>query len=235
MRAIILCGGFGTRLSEYTDTIPKPMVPIGNRPILWHIIQIYKRFGVKKFLIALGYKGEIIKEYFARKENIDPDIDFNLIDTGLGTMTGGRLKRLQNLIKNETFMMTYGDGLADINIKELMNFHKDHKKMVTITAVRPPARFGSLELDGSIVKRFKEKSRLHTGWINGGFFVFEPTFFNFLKNDEDVLESSPLETVAQNGEVRAFKHEGFWQCMDHKSDKDNLEQKIKKNNTPWLG
>jgi len=231
MKVVILAGGFGTRLSEYTDTIPKPMVPIGNKPIIEHIMDIYSSYGHKEFFIALGYKGDEIKNYF---KNFKKDWKINLIDTGSDTLTGGRLKRLEKYLKNETFLLTYGDGLADININESINFHKKHKKMVTISAVRPPARFGSLSLNGSEVIKFKEKTQLGESWINGGFFVINPKFFNLLKNDKTVLESEPLEKATNLKELRAYKHEGFWQCMDHKLDKDALDLMIAQGDAPWL-
>jgi len=231
MKVIILAGGFGTRLSEYTDTIPKPMVQIGDKPILHHIMQFYASYGHKDFYIALGYKGDVIKKYF---KNINNDWKINLIDTGQNSMTGGRLKRLQKNIGNETFMLTYGDGLSNINIKDLLSFHKNQGKMVTISAVRPPARFGALKLKDSEVVSFKEKSQLTESWINGGFFVIEPKFFDMLLNDQTVLEKEPLEKVASTKELAAFRHEGFWQCMDHKLDKDLLDQMVKENKAPWI-
>ena len=231
MKVIILAGGFGTRLSEYTNTIPKPMIQVGNKPILHHIMQFYANFGHTDFYIALGYKGEVIKKYFS---NIDSDWKINLIDTGANSMTGGRVKRLQKIIGKETFMLTYGDGLSDININNLVSFHKKHGKMVTISAVRPPARFGALKLKDSEVISFKEKSQLTESWINGGFFVIEPNFFELLSNDETVLEKEPLEKVASMKELVAFRHEGFWQCMDHKLDKDLLDDMCSKKEAPWL-
>tara|TARA_X000000950_G_scaffold242387_1_gene296720 strand:- start:16 stop:714 length:699 start_codon:yes stop_codon:yes gene_type:complete len=231
MKVVILAGGFGTRLSEYTDTIPKPMVPIGGKPIIEHIINIYSSYGHKEFFIALGYKGEVIKNHF---NNFDKELKINLIDTGSDTMTGGRLKKLENHLSSETFLLTYGDGISDININELIEFHNKHKKMVTISAVRPPARFGSLSLEGSNVLNFKEKKQLGDSWINGGFFVINPDFFKFLKDDTTVLEKEPLETVTRLKEIQAFKHEGFWQCMDHKLDKDYLEELVITNKAPWI-
>ncbi len=231
MKVIILAGGFGTRLSEYTNTIPKPMIQVGNKPILHHIMQFYANFGHTDFYVALGYKGEVIKKYFS---NIDSDWNINLIDTGSNSMTGGRVKRLQKFIGKETFMLTYGDGLSDININNLISFHKNHRKMVTISAVRPPARFGALKLKDSEVVSFKEKSQLTESWINGGFFVMEPNFFELLSSDETVLEKEPLEKVASMKELVAFRHEGFWQCMDHKLDKDLLDEMCSKKEAPWL-
>ena len=231
MKVIILAGGFGTRLSEYTDTIPKPMVQIGSKPILHHIMEFYASYGHKDFYVALGYKGDVIKKYF---QNINNDWKINLIDTGQNSMTGGRLKRLQKNIGKETFMLTYGDGLSNININDLISFHKSHGKMVTISAVRPPARFGALKLKDSEVVSFKEKSQLTESWINGGFFVIEPKFFDMLLNDQTVLEKEPLEKVASMKELAAFRHEGFWQCMDHKLDKDLLDQMVKEKKAPWI-
>ncbi len=231
MKVVILAGGFGTRLSEYTDTIPKPMVPIGGKPIIEHIMEIYAYYGHKEFYIALGYKGDVIKQYF---KNFKKDWKINLIDTGSDTFTGGRLKRLQKYLLNEPFMLTYGDGLSNINITELIKFHQTHKKMVTISAVRPPARFGSLSLKGNDVVKFKEKTQLGESWINGGFFVINPKFLEFIEGDNTVLESKPLEKVTDLKEIRAFKHEGFWQCMDHKLDKDLLDGMVKDNKAPWI-
>ena len=231
MKVVILAGGFGTRLSEYTDSIPKPMVPIGNKPMIEHIMNIYASYGHKEFYIALGYKGEVIKEYFKKIKN---EWKIHLIDTGADTYTGGRLKRLKQYLSNETFLLTYGDGLSSIDINELIKFHQEHKKIITISAVRPPARFGSLSLKGSDVVKFKEKTQLGESWINGGYFVVNPEFFQFLKDDKTVLESEPLEKVTNLKEIKAFRHEGFWQCMDHKLDKDTLDQMILQKKAPWI-
>ena len=230
MKVIILAGGLGTRLSEYTDSIPKPMIPIGGKPMLWHIINLYLKYNHKDFFIATGYKNEIIEKYFS--ENLEK-WNINLIDTGQKTMTGGRLKRLQKIIGNETCMLTYGDGVANININSLVDFHKAHGKMVTVSAVRPPARFGAIQLDGNKVTNFKEKSHLEQGWINGGFFVIEPKFFDFIEGDTTYLEREPLERASKEGELFAYKHQGFWQCMDTKRDKDHLEE-IYSKGAPWL-
>ena len=224
MKVVLLAGGFGTRLSEYTKTIPKPMVQINGKPIILYIMKHYAKYGFKDFYIALGYKGHVIKKFFKKKKF---GLNIKLVDTGLNTMTGGRLKRLKKYIKNETFMMTYGDGLSNVNLKELLGFHKKNKKLVTLTAVRPPARFGALKLQGNRVRYFKEKSKLDEGWINGGFFVMEPKFLNFIKNDGTYLEREPLERITKNKQLTAFKHKGFWQCMDTKRDKDNLEKVLK--------
>ena len=215
-----------TILSEHTNTIPKPMVQIGGKPILCHIMDIYAQYNHKNFYIALGYKGEIIEKYFSK---ISKEWKINLIDTGQNTMTGGRVKRLKELIGNETCMLTYGDGLADINLNDLLSFHKSHGKLVTVSAVRPPARFGAIKLDGDLVTSFKEKSHLGEGWINGGFFVIEPKFFDFIEGDSTFLEREPLERAAREKQLFAYKHNGFWQCMDTKRDKDYLESILKHN------
>ena len=224
MKVVILAGGYGTRLSEYTKTIPKPMINVGGKPIIFHIMKHYSNYGFKDFYIALGYKGEIIKKFFKKKFF---NWNVNLIDTGTKTMTGGRLKRMQKHIGNETFMMTYGDGLSDVNIKKLLRFHKKNKRLVTLTAVRPPARFGAIKFFGNKVKYFKEKSKLDESWINGGFFVMEPSFFKFIKNDKTYLEREPLEKITKKKQLLAFKHKGFWQCMDTKRDKDYLNSILK--------
>jgi glucose-1-phosphate cytidylyltransferase len=224
MKVVILAGGFGTRLSEYTKTIPKPMINIDGKPILLHIMKFYAKHGFKNFYIALGHRGKIIKKFFNKKFF---DWNINLIETGKNTMTGGRLKRLKKYVGNETFMMTYGDGLSNVNLKKLLKFHKKNKKLVTLTAVRPPARFGALKLKGHNVDYFKEKSQLDEGWINGGFFVMEPKFLKFIKNDNTYLEREPLEQISKKRQLIAFKHKGFWQCMDTKRDKDKLDKILK--------
>jgi glucose-1-phosphate cytidylyltransferase len=229
MKVILLAGGLGTRLSEYTETIPKPMVQIGERPMLWHIMNLYAKYNHKDFFVALGYKGEVIQKYFSK---ISSDWNINLIDTGQKTMTGGRVKRLQKLIGNETCMLTYGDGLTDINLNSLLDFHKKHGKLITVSAIHPPARFGAINLDGERVKSFKEKSQMAEGWINGGFFVVEPKFFNLIDGDETYLEREPLERAADQGELFAYKHNGFWQCMDTKRDLENLRE-IYSKGAPW--
>jgi glucose-1-phosphate cytidylyltransferase len=226
MKVIILAGGFGTRISEYTKTIPKPIIKIKKKPILVHIMSHYAKYGYNDFYIALGYKGKVIKQYF--KRNKFPKWNIKLIDTGKKTMTGGRLKKLQNIIKNETFMLTYGDGLSDLNIKKLVNFHKKNNKLVSLTAVRPPARFGAIKIKGNMVSYFKEKSKLEEGWINCGFFVMETEIFKYIKNSQTYLEREPLVTMSKKREIAAFKHSGFWQCMDTKRDKDLLEKVFKK-------
>ena len=230
MKVVILAGGFGTRLPEYTDTIPKPMIKIGEQPILEHIMNSYSKFDFKEFIIALGYKGELIKEHFKSHKN---KWKVNLVDTGQNTMTGGRIKRLKEVIGNETFMLTYGDGLSNINLKELLEFHKKNKKIVTVSAVRPPARFGFIKFKDDKVLSFKEKSKLDVGWINGGFFVMEPKFLDYIKGDSTYLEREPLEKIAKEGNMCAYKHAGFWQYMDTLRDKIVLEELIKEGNHPW--
>jgi glucose-1-phosphate cytidylyltransferase len=230
MKVVILAGGLGSRISEYTGTIPKPMIRIGEKPILWHIMKIYSKFGYKDFYIALGHKGEIIKEYFSKNSF---GWNINLIETGEETMTGGRIKRLKNYIGKETFMLTYGDGLSNININELLKFHEKNKKLVTMTVVRPPARFGVVKLEGEAVTYFKEKSKLDEGWINGGFFVIQPEFFNYIRDDKTYLEREPLEKLCQEKQLFAFKHNSFWQCMDTKRDLDRL-QNLYSTEAPWL-
>ena len=253
MKIIILAGGFGTRLSEYTDTIPKPMVTIGGKPIIFHIMNHYAKYGFKEFYIALGYKSEIIKDYFLNYRTLNSDFTIDLgtgdithhnfdnldwkitlVNTGENTMTGGRIKRIQNFIGNETCMLTYGDGVSDVNIKELLKFHNTHKKLVTVTAVRPHARFGELEItEDNLVENFKEKPQINNGWINGGFFVLEPEFFSYIEGDNTFLEKEPLEIAAQKKQLIAYKHSGFWQCMDTKRDRDSLEESFINKIGPW--
>ena len=225
MKIVILAGGLGTRLSEYTKKIPKPMVKINKTPIIVHIINHYVKYGFKNFYIAAGYKKNIIKNYF---KNNNVDLNIKVIDTGQKTMTGGRIKRLKKYLKKETFMMTYGDGISDVNIKKLIKFHKTNNVIATLTAVRPPARFGAIKIKGKKVSYFKEKSKLDEGWINGGFFVFEPEIFNFIQNDNTFLEREPLIKLGNLKQLNAFKHQGFWQCMDTVRDKEILEKKFKK-------
>ena len=225
MKVVILAGGLGTRISEYTKTIPKPMIKINGKPLIYYIMKHYAKYGFKEFYIALGYKGEVIKKYF--KKNLF-DWKIHLIDTGLKTMTGGRLKKLTKFIDDKTFMLTYGDGLSNINLKDLLKFHNKNKKMISLTAVRPPARFGAIKFKGNYVSYFKEKSKLDEGWINGGFFVIEPKFLKFIKNERTTLEREPMEKASKKKQLVAFKHYDFWQCMDTKRDKDTLEEIIKK-------
>ena len=231
MKVVILAGGLGTRMSEYTESIPKPMVQIGKKPILDHLINIYSKFNLNDFIIALGYKGEIIKKYF---KNYKGKSKINLVETGQNTMTGGRLKRLKKEIGNNTFMMTYGDGLSDVNINKLLEFHKKSKKLVTVTAVRPPARFGFIKFKDNEIISFKEKSKLDVGWINGGFFVIEPKFLDYIENDKTYLEREPLEKLVKEKQMSAYRHEGFWQCMDTLRDKKILDDMIKHKNAPWI-
>ena len=226
MKVVILAGGSGTRLSEYTKSIPKPMVKIGDKPILVHIMKLYAKYGFKEFIIALGYKGNVIKKYFKKKKF---NWNIKLVDTGLNTMTGGRLKRLKKIIGNQRFLMTYGDGISNINLKKLLRFHIKNNKLVTLAAVRPPARFGAIKLNGNLVNYFKEKSKLDEGWINGGFFVMEPEFLKFIKGDKTFLEREPLEKLSQKNELIAYKHKNFWQCMDTLRDKKILEEALLKN------
>jgi len=252
MKVILLAGGFGTRLSEYTDVIPKPMVPIGGKPLLWHIMQIYAAYGHNDFYVALGYKAEVVKEYFLNYSALNADFTVDLataelkahrsdkvdwrvtlVETGQNSMTGGRVKRMQPFIGNEPFLLTYGDGLANIDLDRLLAFHRNHGKMVTVTAVRPAARFGELGLNGDVVTSFQEKPQLAQGWINGGYFVIQPEFFDLIADDSTILEREPLEKVSKMGELMAYRHEGFWQCMDTKRDLDLLEELWQLNTAPW--
>ena len=230
MKAVILAGGYGTRISEESNIIPKPLIEIGEKPILWHIMKIYSAYKIDDFIICLGYKGEKIKEYF---EQFDSKLwIIQLIDTGLDTMTGGRLKRIQDKIDN-TFCVTYGDGLSDVNLNNLVTFHKEKKSLATLTAIHPPERFGVLNLSGDYVKEFHEKHTGESSWINGGFFVFEPEIFDYLQNDSTVLERSPLETLAKEQKLSAFKHNGFWHPMDTLRDKKHLEDLWTSEKAPW--
>ena len=252
MKTVILAGGLGTRLSEETALRPKPMVEIGGRPILWHVMSIYSRFNFREFVIACGYKGEVIKEYFndfffhhsdftvnlhdgertvVRKST--PDWLVHLVDTGADTMTGGRLMRLKHLLSDGTFMVTYGDGLSDVDINALVAFHRAHGKLATVTAVRPPARFGGMELDGDRVSVFSEKPQTTVGWINGGFFVLEPGVFDYLERPEVPFERAPLERLAHDGQLMAFRHDGFFQPMDTIREKHHLEELWASGRAPW--
>ncbi len=230
MKVVILAGGLGTRMSQHTESIPKPMIKIGNKPILEHIMDYYSKYNFREFIIALGYKGEVIKNHFKNHKNLSK---IHLIDTGEKTMTGGRLKRLKDQIGRETFMLTYGDGLSNVDLNKLINFHRKNKKMVTITAVRPPARFGFIKFKEDKVVGFKEKSKLDVGWINGGFFIIEPEFLNYIKNDATYLEREPLEELVKQEQIAAFKHSGFWQCMDTPREKSILEELALDKNPPW--
>jgi len=252
MKVVILAGGLGTRLSEETTVRPKPMVEIGGRPILWHIMNIYAAAGFREFVVACGYKGEFIKEYFSNfqlhhadisidlgKGTVDlhneraPDWKIDLVDTGISTDTGGRVKRLKEWLGNETFLMTYGDGLADIDIQALVCFHRRHGKLATISAVRPPARFGGLEFDGDRVARFVEKPQIGEGWINGGFMVLEPEVLDYIEGDHIVFEHEPLERLSEDAELMAYRHEGFWQPMDTIREKSLLEDLWQSGKAPW--
>jgi glucose-1-phosphate cytidylyltransferase len=256
MRAVILAGGLGTRLSEETVAKPKPMVEIGGRPILWHLLRIYAAAGFNEFVIALGYKQELVKDYFrslyadrndllidvrsgemtVRQRQSEPyteDWKLHLVDTGLDTQTGGRILRLRDFIGDQTFLCTYGDGLAAIDLQELVAFHYSRGREATLTAVRPPARFGGLELEGDRVATFVEKPQLSEGWINGGFFVFEPSIFERLQDDHTYLEHEPLAGLARDGQLSVFRHEGFWQPMDTLRDKQHLNALWESGAAPW--
>ncbi len=239
MKIIILAGGKGTRISDYTKTIPKPMIKINNKPILIHIIEHYVKFGFKDFYIALGYKKKAIINYFKNFKNIDKsfrykinnkNISITLSYTGENTLTGGRIKKMKKFInKSEDFMFTYGDGVSNVNLKNLYSFHKKNKNLITVTAVRPPARFGEITLKNNRVATFKEKPQVTEGWINGGFFVAKHKFFNLIQGDKTILEKEPLENAAKRKQLYAYKHKGFWKCMDTSRDKDVLEKLFKKN------
>jgi glucose-1-phosphate cytidylyltransferase len=251
MKIVILAGGLGTRLSEETEIRPKPMVEIGGRPILWHIMKHYAHHGLKEFFIALGYRGEVIKRFFMDFPLLDGSmsIDFasghidrqdesedwvvHLKDTGQETNTGGRLKRLEPFLREGTFMLTYGDGVCDIDFDELLKFHRSHGHIATVSAVRPPARFGGLIFDGDMVSDFTEKAQIGEGWINGGFLVCEPEIFRYLDGDDSSLEVDALERLAADRQLAAFRHEGFWQCMDTLRDKRLLESLWSGNRAPW--
>jgi glucose-1-phosphate cytidylyltransferase len=252
MKVVILAGGLGTRLAEETEIKPKPMVEIGGRPILWHIMKHYAHYGFKEFFIALGYKGEIIKRYFLDYQSLSGSMTLDLssgqiqthgkdcegwiihlMDTGVETNTGGRLKRLEPWLKDETFMLTYGDGLCDIDLQALLRFHRSHGRIATVTAVRPPARFGGLVFDGDLVSDFTEKPQIGEGWINGGFLVFEPALFDYLADDDSSLESDALEHLASDRQLAAFRHGEFWQCMDTLRDKRLLETLWHERRAPW--
>ena len=232
MKVVILAGGFGTRLAEFTDSIPKPMVPIGGLPILIHIMKIYSHYGYNDFVIAMGYKSEVIKKFFKDKNYKNWNI--TLVDTGEKTMTGGRLKRLKKYLGNSTFFLTYGDGVGDIDIKLLLKFHKKNNKIMTVTGVKPPARFGELKLDGDNVTSFDEKPQMQMGWINGGFFVIEPQFIDFIKDDTIMLEREPMSQILELKELVAYRHNSFWQCMDTKREYDTLNELWMSQKAKWL-
>ena len=253
MEVVILAGGLGTRLSEETDIKPKPMVEVGGKPILWHIMKIYENYGFNNFTLALGYKGEVIKDYFMNYHSYSSDLEVNLkngevsfsnqvsedwnvslINTGISSMTGGRLLRLKEKLK-ETFMLTYGDGVSDIDLQELLKFHKSHGKIATVTAVIPSARFGGMHVDDGKVLNFKEKPQSGSGWINGGFFIFEPSIFDYLDDDKTVLEHEPMEKLVNDGELMAYQHHGYWQCMDTIRDRESLQEIWSSGDASWLG
>ncbi len=252
MKIVILAGGFGSRLAEETEVKPKPMIEIGGRPILWHIMKHYAHYGFNEFFIACGYKGEIIKRYFLDYHTLNGNLTVhlpngklevrneacedwvvNLIDTGMKTLTGGRVKRLEPWLKDETFMVTYGDGVSNIDLCNLLQFHRSHGRLATVTAVRPPARFGGLIFEGDLVTQFTEKPQIGEGWINGGFLVFEAGLFNYLEGDHSSLEVDALERLASDRQLAAYRHEGFWQCMDTLRDVRLLEGFWHSGNPPW--
>ncbi len=252
MKVTLLAGGMGTRLAEETETRPKPMVEIGDRPVLWHIMRHFAHYGFKEFCIALGYKGDLIKHYFMDYARLTgsmsldlktgavnmhdrtcEDWTIHLVETGLDTLTGGRVKRMQPWLGDETFIVTYGDGVADVNLPELVKFHRSHGKIATVTAVRPPSRFGALVIEGDLVTSFDEKPQVGEGWINGGFLVFEPKVFDYLEGDKSVLEVHALERLAADRQLAVFKHDRFWQCMDTIRDKRYLESLWQTGNAPW--
>lgn len=254
MKCVILAGGYGTRISEESHLKPKPMIEIGGRPILWHIMKYFSTFGIDEFIICAGYKQEIIKEFFANYALKNSDITFNfssrgaeiihsdisepwkvtVVDTGLDTMTGGRIKRIQKFVKDETFLMTYGDGLSDVNLTELIRFHHAKKGIVTLTGIQPEGRFGVLDIDeNNNIKSFREKDKEDAGWINGGYMVCGPDIFNYIEGDKTVFEKEPLEGVINKNKLFVFKHHGFWQCMDTLREKERLEYLWKSNLAPW--
>ena len=254
MKTVILAGGFGTRLSEYTKLIPKPMVEIGGRPILWHIMNHYARYGYKDFVIALGYKGEVIKNYFLQYYALNHDFTIDLsdnsvkylnehandwkvtlVDTGDASMTGGRILRVKDIIGDEDFMVTYGDAVSDVDISQLVDRYHKAGKLAMVTAVHPTARFGEIQIDeDDFVRSFKEKPQLNQGWINGGFFVLSPKVFDYIDNDLTTFEREPLERLAAEGQLKTYRHEGFWQCMDTVRDRDLLNQMWDAGNAPWM-
>lgn len=230
MKTVILAGGFGTRISEESHLKPKPMIQIGGKPILWHIMKIYSSYNINDFVICLGYKGEQIKKYFQEENSESWNIE--LIDTGEDTMTGGRIKKIEKYVK-DTFCLTYGDGVSNVNINNLISFHKEKKSLATLTAIHPPERFGVLSLTGDNVSEFHEKHSGESSWINGGFYVFEPQLFDYLDGDSTILERFPLETLAKEQKLTAFKHEGFWHPMDTLREKKQLEKLWTSGNAPW--
>jgi len=253
MKAVILAGGLGTRISEESHLRPKPMIEIGGRPILWHVMKMYSYHGVNEFIICAGYKQHVIKEFFADyflhcsdvtfdftkggemnvHSNVSEPWKVTVVDTGLGTMTGGRIKRIKEYVNGKTFMLTYGDGVSDVNIKELLKFHKGHKKTATITAVRPEGRFGTLDIADGAINSFREKQVEDSGWINGGFMVLEPGVFDYIDGDDTVFEQGPMDALSRKGQLMAFKHGGFWQCMDTLRDKEKLDSLWGAGKAPW--
>lgn len=254
MKAVILAGGFGTRISEESHLKPKPMIEIGGMPILWHIMKWYSRFGINDFIICAGYKQDVIKEWFANYFIHTSDITFDfsngsevivhakhaepwkvtVVDTGLNTMTGGRIKRVKEYIGNETFLMTYGDGVADVDIDSLIAFHKDQGRLATLTGIQPEGRFGFMDMEGGMIRSFREKSKEDNGWINGGFMVLEPCVTDYIVGDAMPFEREPLERLAAESQLSCYKHKGFWQCMDTLRDKEKLEQMIASHSAPWM-
>ena len=252
MKTVILAGGLGTRFAEETEVRPKPMIEIGGRPILWHIMKIYAHYGFEEFFIALGYKGEIIKRFFYDYQSLNGNLSINfadgkveardrdcedwkvhLIDTGQDSMTGGRIRRLREYLNGETFMVTYGDGVCNVNVADLVKFHRSHGKLATVTAVHPPARYGELLIKENLTAGFSEKPQTHEGWINGGFLVFEPEVLDYLTGDKSILELEALERLGSEDQLVAYKHDGFWQCMDTLRDKRQLEAAWSEGNPPW--
>jgi len=253
VKVVILAGGFGTRISEETHLKPKPMIEIGEKPLLWHIMKGYSRYGFNEFVVCLGFKGYVIKEYFYNYFLHNCDITFDvrtqgmeihqnavepwrvtLVDTGQDSMTGGRVKRIKPYVNNETFMLTYGDGLSDIDITALLEFHRRHGKLASVTAVQPSGRFGAMQIgESNTVQAFHEKPDGDGGWVNGGFFVFEPGVFDYIQGDQTILEREPMEKLSADGQLQAHKHAGFWQPMDTLRDKTRLEELWKANNAPW--
>ena len=252
MKVVILAGGFGTRISEESHLKPKPMIEIGDQPILWHIMKIYSAYGYNEFIICLGYKSYQIKEYFSDYFLHTSDVTFDLVnnsmmvhnnfsepwkvtlvDTGINTMTGGRIKRIQKYLADEPFMLTYGDGVADVNVSELERFHRSHGKIATMTAIRPEGRCGMLDVDKGQINSFREKSQSDAGFINGGFMVLQPEIMDYLNGDDSIFEQEPLEALAASGQLMAYIHDGFWQCMDTQRDKKGLEELWQGGNAPW--
>lgn len=253
MKAVILAGGFGTRISEESYLKPKPMIEIGEKPILWHIMKLYSYYGINEFIVCAGYKQHLIKQWFADYYIHNSDITFDftngqemqvhsrhaepwkvtIIDTGLNTMTGGRIKRIKDYIGNEPFCLTYGDGVSDVDIKKLIEFHNERGTFATITTIRPKGRFGIIDIENGMAMSFREKSQEDTGWVNGGYMVLQPEIFNYIEGDSTIFEHEPLEKLAEERQLSCYKHYGFWQCMDTKRDKDQLEEMWENQNAPW--